>query len=113
MNPTNHRQTSNRDLPTLRQGRTFCLAVVGFLVAALLLLGSITLHPSILWIGERAAWAILAVVLYFAVIGLRTHVMIRQRISGRPRRMDRIAPLRITVPFLFVLGALILWPHRL
>lgn len=110
MKPSMHLRI-NRDLPALRQCRTFCQAVVGLLVAVFLLLSCVTFAPSIVWVSERAAWATLAMALYFAVIGLRTHVMIRQRVSGRPQKMDGLAPPRITVPFLLVLGALILWPH--
>jgi hypothetical protein len=78
----------------------------------LFIVSAITFVPAALWIGERASWLAVVVALYFSIIALRTHVIIRQIISSRPQTFDRPAPEWITMPFLLAVVALVVWPHH-
>jgi len=105
-----HRSTS--ELPSLRKFRAFCFICIGISLVALLIISAITFIPSALWLGTRASWLAALVALYFSIIAVRTHVIIRQLTRTSPQTFDRPAPEWITVPFLLAAIAVVLWPHH-
>ena len=103
-------QRSTIELPSLKRFRTICFFCVGVALCVLLVLSTITIAPSIVWVADRTALFSSIVGLYFLVIAIRTHVMVYQLTRGSSQTFDRSAPEWITVPFLLAAIGVALWP---
>jgi hypothetical protein len=104
-------QRNVSELPSLRRFRRFCFACMSGLLIGFLFVSAITVVPQIEWLVGRATLLTAIGVIYFFVIGLRTHVIICQLTRNHQQTFDRPCPEWITVGFLLCETAVVIWPH--